>query len=186
MYKFYKDKDENFECKINIEGASLSNATARLVLENEEFNLIFKGKINSNGQCIIPIKKLKILSEDLKGKLQLEVIVDNDTYFIPYKDDFIIDVSKKVTVEVVENKDINKKVIVEVNNKPIVVENNNVSLITNKILNTFKNNNININNIKSKTVLPLISEIIKKYNLNPKDIYIIQKQILTNLIKDLK
>lgn len=185
MYKFYKDKAENFECKINIEGASLSNATARLVLENEEFNLVFKGKINNSGQCIIPIKKLKILSENLKGKLQLEVIVDNDTYFIPYQDDFIVDVSKKVTVEVVENKDINKKVIVEVNNKPVVVENN-ISLIINKILNTFKNNNINIHNIKSKTIFPIISEITNKYNLNTKDIYIIQNQILNNLIKDLK
>lgn len=72
MYKLYKDKYENFECRIAIEGANLSSAKARLVLENSEYNLFFWGDIKSDGNCIIPIPKLKILSENLKGNLKLK------------------------------------------------------------------------------------------------------------------
>ena len=45
-YKLYTDKKENFECKIYLEGASLTDATARLILENENVSLIFKGDID--------------------------------------------------------------------------------------------------------------------------------------------
>ena len=79
-YKLYTDKPTNFECKIQLEGASLSKASARLVLEAPDRNLLFVGEISKAGQCSISIDKLRgILDEDTKGKLKLEVIVD-DSY----------------------------------------------------------------------------------------------------------
>lgn len=117
MYKFYKDKPENFECNVTIEGASLSKSRARLVLENSEYNIIFEGNIDDNGKCIIPVKKLSILPEGLTGKLKLEVIVEDDTYFSPYQSDFTVAVNKKVTVEAIEQPKTqitNKKVTVDV------------------------------------------------------------------------
>ena len=100
MYKLFTDKTELFECDIKIEGATLSNSTARLVVETNDYSLMFNGKINSSGKCTIPIKKLKgLIDESSKGNIRLEVIAD-DTYFIPWKSEFEINASKKVTVEI--------------------------------------------------------------------------------------
>ncbi len=57
MYKLFTDKPETFECDIKIEGASLSNSKARLVVETTDYSLLFNGKINSNGKSSIPIMK---------------------------------------------------------------------------------------------------------------------------------
>ena len=111
MYKLFTDKAELFECDIKIEGTSLSKSTARLVVETSDYSLMFNGKISSNGKCEIPIKKLKgLIDENSKGNMRLEVIAE-DTYFIPWKSEFEIDASKKVTVEVKSQS--NKKVIKE-------------------------------------------------------------------------
>ena len=59
MYKLFTDKTELFECNVKLEGASLKNSQARLIIESEEVNLLFNGKIDSTGKCTIPIKKLK-------------------------------------------------------------------------------------------------------------------------------
>jgi hypothetical protein len=100
MYKLFTDKVELFECDIKIEGASLSKSTARLVVETNDYSLMFNGKINSSGKCQIPIRKLKgLIDESSKGNIRLEVIAD-DTYFTPWKSEFEIDASKKVTVEI--------------------------------------------------------------------------------------
>tara|TARA_R110002012_G_scaffold222757_1_gene394653 strand:- start:7 stop:489 length:483 start_codon:yes stop_codon:yes gene_type:complete len=61
---------------------------------------MFSGKINSSGKCEIPIKKLKgLIDESSQGNIRLEVIAE-DTYFIPWKSEFEINASKKVTVEI--------------------------------------------------------------------------------------
>jgi hypothetical protein len=100
MYKLYTDKTEIFECKVKIDGASLSNSKARLIIESEDLNLLFNGRIDEHGNCKIPIKRLKgILPESMKGEIKLEVIAD-DTYFVPWKSEFSVDASKKVVVEV--------------------------------------------------------------------------------------
>ena len=59
MYKLFTDKPEVFECNIKLEGASLKNSSARLIIESEDVNLMFEGTINKDGKCSIPIKKLK-------------------------------------------------------------------------------------------------------------------------------
>ena len=100
MYKLFTDKAELFECDIKIEGASLSNSKARLVVETNDYSLMFNGSITSDGKCKIPIRKLKgLIDETSKGNIRLEVIAE-DTYFTPWKSDFEIEASKKVTVEV--------------------------------------------------------------------------------------
>ena len=100
MYKLFTDKAELFECDIKIEGASLSNSTARLVVETNDYSLMFNGKIDGSGKCEIPIRKLKgLIDESSKGNIRLEVIAE-DTYFTPWKSEFEINASKKVTVEI--------------------------------------------------------------------------------------
>ena len=99
-YKLYTDKKEIFECKITLEGASLKDATSRMVINTPDLKLMFEGTIDNNGNCKIPIRKLRgLLGEDSKGTMKLEVIAE-DTYFLPWESDFIVDTSKKIKVEV--------------------------------------------------------------------------------------
>jgi hypothetical protein len=100
MYTLFTDKTELFECNIKLEGASLKNSQARLIIESEDINLLFKGQITPEGKCIIPIKKLKgLLEGNTKGEIKLEVIAE-DTYFTPWKSEFVVEASRKLTVEV--------------------------------------------------------------------------------------
>jgi len=100
MYKLFTDKAELFECDIKIEGASLSNSKARLVVETNDYSLLFNGNITSNGRCKIPIRKLKgLIDENSKGNIRLEVIAE-DTFFTPWESNFELMASKKVTVEI--------------------------------------------------------------------------------------
>ena len=100
MYKLFTDKAELFECDIKIEGASLSNSSARLVVETSDYSLMFNGSITSDGKCKVPIKKLKgLIDENNKGNIKLEVIAE-DTFFIPWESEFEIQASKAVTVEI--------------------------------------------------------------------------------------
>ncbi len=99
-YKLYTDKSEIFECKITLEGASLKDASSRIVVNTPDLNLMFEGTIDNQGNCKIPIRKLRgLLGEDSKGTMKLEVIAE-DTYFLPWESDFIVDTSKKIKVEV--------------------------------------------------------------------------------------
>ena len=86
MYTLFSDKPNLFECTIQLEGASLSQASARLIIESDENSLVFEGE------------KLKsVVSEN--GNMKLEVIAD-DMYFNPWSSDYELTQSKKVTVEV--------------------------------------------------------------------------------------
>ena len=121
MYKLFTDKAELFECDIKIEGASLSNSTARLVVETNDYSLMFNGKISSGGKCKIPIRKLKgLIDENSKGNIRLEVIAE-DTFFTPWKSDFEVQASKKVTVEIKSQS--NKKPLVETRGAKVKVTN---------------------------------------------------------------
>ena len=159
MYKLFTDKAELFECDIKIEGASLSNSTARLVVETSDYSLMFNGKISSDGKCKVPIKKLKgLIDENNKGNIRLEVIAE-DTYFTPWESTFKVEASKKVTVEVKsqqkpmleskgpkvqvanikETKKIKKQTISESERKHIV-----------NIMKLLIHENVNINNLSIK------------------------------------
>jgi hypothetical protein len=115
-YKLFRDKAEDFVCDIAVEGVNQNNTQVRLIVESDEWNLIFTGEIK-NGKCIIPIKKLNILNEGQTGNIKLEVNADGNL-FTPWEDKFIIKASKKVSVKLNENiKSIKSKPGVKVNVK---------------------------------------------------------------------
>ena len=97
MYTLYSDKNNIFECDIQLEGASLSQAFARVIVEGDNLNLVFNGNINNDGNCRIEMPKLNMLKEG--GEMKLEIIAD-DMYFNPWNSDFQLKKSKSVTVEV--------------------------------------------------------------------------------------
>ena len=148
MYKLFTDKAELFECSISLQGASLKESRARLVVETPDYSLLFNGNISKSGKCEIPIKKLKgLIDEDTTGNIRLEVIAE-DTFFTPWESDFEVETSKKVTVEV--KTQTTKKPIVEakvkVKEKPTITEKQHV-------INLFKlliKEDINIDNISFK------------------------------------
>ena len=99
-YKLYTDKQEIFECNIYLEGASLTQAASRIIVETQDLKLMFEGTIDKDGNCKVPIKKLRgLVNEDTKGTMKLEVIAE-DTYFLPWESDFEVDTAKKIKVEV--------------------------------------------------------------------------------------
>ena len=148
MYKLFTDKAELFECSISLQGASLKKSKARLVVETQDYSLLFNGTISKGGKCEIPIKKLKgLIDEDTTGNIRLEVIAE-DTFFTPWESDFEVETSKKVTVEV--KTQTTKKPIVEakvkVKEKPTITEKQHV-------INLFKlliKEDINVDNISFK------------------------------------
>ena len=151
MYKLFTDKAELFECDIKIEGTSLSKSTARIVVETADYSLMFNGKLTTDGKCTIPIKKLKgLIDENTKGNMRLEVIAE-DTYFIPWKSEFEIDASKKVTVEVrsQSNKKVIKENTVQVSNVKQQITKKEVNHVAN-ILKLLVRENINMKNLHLK------------------------------------
>ena len=99
-YKLYTDKQEIFECKIHLEGASLTKANSRIIVETKDLKLMFEGTIDKDGNCKVPIKKLRgLVSEKDSGTMKLEVIAE-DTYFNPWESEFEVGTAKKIKVEV--------------------------------------------------------------------------------------
>jgi len=108
-YVLYKDKAEEFVCDIAIEGVSQKDTEVRLIVESSDWTLMFKGEVK-NGKCVIPLKKLAILNEGQRGNIKLEVNADGNL-FTPWEDEFIVKVSKKVTVSVNESKRSKKSMV---------------------------------------------------------------------------
>jgi hypothetical protein len=181
MYTFYTDKQEVFECKLDLEGAKLTDSKARLVLESNNYNLLFYGTIDENGKCHIPVKKLKsLLQEADTGKVKLEVIAE-DTYFEPWKDTYNVKTSKKVTVEVVnkESKPLTEK-------KVTVTDIQQTQTIdrTSQFLKLLEKKNITLKNIKEniKTLQTLSELFSKKFNLSETE----KRAIVEGVVKKLK
>ena len=186
MYKLFTDKAELFECDIKIEGASLSNSIARLVVETDNYSLMFNGKINSSGKCEIPIRKLKgLIDESTKGNIRLEVIAE-DTYFTPWKSKFEIDASKKVTVEIKSqsNKPVLKENQVQVSNIKQQVTNNDIEHVTN-IMKLLVRENINLKNLhlKKGRVNKIVATYTKHKPLTENKRKLVIKGVLKGLYK---
>ena len=160
-YKLYTDKQETFECDLFLEGADLKQSSARILVETKDLTLLFPGKINEDGNCKVPIKKLKgLLDENSKGNIKLEVIAE-DVYFNPWESDFEVVTDKKIKVEVKQQ----DKPIIE-NKKPKMVVKeikNNFNPVDN-IVNILDKQNINIVSLhkKRKTIVPILKEYSKK------------------------
>ena len=158
MYTLYTDKQELFECSISLEGASVKNSQARLIVESDNLNLLFKGTIDSNGKCTVPIKKLKnLLEESTKGKIRLEVIAD-DTYFTPWESDFEVETARKVTVEV--KTQTNKNTIAEVKTG-VIVKDIKVGDHIQNLSKMLVKENINVHNMASNKVK--LNNVIASY-----------------------
>jgi hypothetical protein len=161
MYKLYTDKPETFECDIKIEGASLTKSKARLVVETKDYSLMFNGRIDDNGKCKVPIKKLRgLIDESIKGNIRLEVIAE-DTYFTPWESDFEVQASKSVTVEV-RSQDTKPQLneTVKVSN----VKQNEPTAKVEQVVNILKllvHENININNLSIKR--DKVNRLIARY-----------------------
>jgi hypothetical protein len=113
-YKLYTDKANKFNCNIEVEGTSLAKSQVRLVIESDEMTYMFKGSIQSNGECEVTIPKTKsFLSEGTTGNMRLEVIAD-DVYFEPWSSDFSVATNKKVTVQIAEQEEEKPKMKVQV------------------------------------------------------------------------
>jgi len=113
MYKLLKDKNNEFQCEIKLEGANINNATARLFLEADGAEYSFKGEIDGD-KCTIPMGKLKKFANLLEsGKIRLEVLAD-DTLFVPYESNYQLEAEKKVTVEVKQPQHTPSKPMMEV------------------------------------------------------------------------
>ena len=113
MYKLLKDKNNEFQCEIKLEGASINSAKARLFLEADGAEYSFTGEIDGN-KCIIPMGKLKKFANLLEsGKIRLEVLAD-DTLFVPYESNYVLEAEKSVTVEVKQQSEAPKKPMMEV------------------------------------------------------------------------
>ena len=136
-YKLYTDKNNKFQCTVQVEGTSLKNSQARVIIETSgDVCYMFRGKIYENGVCEFDVPKLKnILSEGDKGVLRMEVIAD-DVYFEPWSSDFQVKATKKVNVvvqeqveekptmkvQVFEQKEEPKKEVVVEKPKPVIEE----------------------------------------------------------------
>jgi hypothetical protein len=167
MYTLYTDKQEIFECSISLEGASVKNSQARLIVETDHLNLLFKGTINESGKCTIPIKRLKnLIDESSTGQIRLEVIAD-DTYFTPWESKFNVKTAKKLTVEVatqsnkVSLKESVPTVTVKTTQQPIAPKHDNSNMHIANISKILRRSNININNMQSNKYK--LNKIIEAY-----------------------
>ena len=151
MYKLFTDKSELFECDIKIQGASLKKSEARLVVETQDYSLLFNGSIDSAGKCKVPIRKLRgLIDEATNGSIKLEVIAE-DTFFTPWESKFEVQKSKMVTVEVKSQDD--REIIQEDKIQVSNVKNEVTKKETNHVVNILKllvRENINPDNLHVK------------------------------------
>ena len=189
MYKIFTDKTEVFECNIQLEGASVKKSQARLLIESDDLSLVFKGEISSDGKCKIPIKKLKgLLDENTQGNIKLEVIAE-DTYFTPWESKFMVEISKKITVEV-KSQESSVNIITESKPKITIDKVKTTQSIQEskhilKIIGLLRKENIYLDNIsKNKVKLnTLIETYLKKNDINPNNIGLIIEGVLKGLSK---
>ena len=160
-YKLYTDKQETFECDLFLEGADLKNSSARILVETKDLTLLFPGEINKDGNCKVPIKKLKgLMGENTTGDIKLEVIAE-DTLIEPWQSDFVVETAKKVTVEVKSQKE--EKPQIKESTKPQVKVKSvkNYTNPVNQMVNVLVKNDITINEVLQNK--QKIAPILKNY-----------------------
>tara|TARA_R110001606_G_scaffold93745_1_gene208134 strand:+ start:95 stop:658 length:564 start_codon:yes stop_codon:yes gene_type:complete len=166
-YKLYTDKQETFECDLFLEGADLKNSSARILVETKNLTLLFPGTIDKDGNCKVPIKKLKgLLDENTTGDIKLEVIAE-DTLIEPWQSDFVVSTSKKVTVEV-KSQGKEKEQIKEVSSKPQIKIKNvkNYSNPINEMVKVLKKNGMTLSKVlkDKKKIAPILENYSNKVN----------------------
>lgn len=185
MHTLFTDKKEEFKCNIDVEGTSLSETSARVVLKGDRRTMMFEGRIDSSGMCLVPISNLKhIFEKDEVGKLQLEVIADG-TFFIPYESEFKVKASKNVTVEVYgqEKEEVNESAIRVKVTKPISEAKPKKIDNAVDIANRLVNEGITLENIMDRKarVKKIVRGYIEEKNLKDIDYNIFIKEIIKHL-----
>tara|TARA_Y100001963_G_scaffold39499_1_gene55273 strand:+ start:323 stop:883 length:561 start_codon:yes stop_codon:yes gene_type:complete len=180
-YKLWTDKQEVFECSISLEGASLDDASSRIIVETENLNLMFEGTIDKNGNCRVPIRKLHgLLKEEVSGNMKLEVIAE-DTYFQPWESDFTVDASKKIKVEVKEQ---SKPLVKSSKPKMVVSEVNHPFNPIDVMVNMLTEQGLSVKDVYSskKKLFPILTEYSNKsgYTKGAKNFI---KEVILNLSK---
>ena len=165
MYKLYTDKQETFECDLFLEGADLKQSIARILVETKDLTLLFPGKITKDGNCKVPIKKLRgLLDEKTEGNIKLEVIAE-DTLIEPWQSEFVVETAKKVTVEVKSQG--NKKQIKESSKPQVKIKNvkNHFNPI-NEMAKTLNDNGITLSKVikNKKKIVPVLESYSKRVN----------------------
>lgn len=89
MQIFYTDISKIFECDIQVIGAPLTDATARIIIDINDREVVFNGSINSIGHCVFNIPPLASYNILGQGILTLEVVVDN-VLFKPFTDNITV------------------------------------------------------------------------------------------------
>ena len=101
-YTIYLDKDETFECEASIKNSSYKNASARLIIESEDINLVFFGSVEKD-TISVPIKSLKkYFTENDSAKIKLEVIVENQL-ITPWESEVEFDNYNKVEIKEIKS-----------------------------------------------------------------------------------
>jgi len=101
-YTIYLDKDETFECEASIKNSSYKNASARLIIESEDINLVFYGNVDKD-TISVPIKSLKkYFTESDSAKIKLEVIVENQL-ITPWESEVEFDNYNKVEIKEIKS-----------------------------------------------------------------------------------
>lgn len=189
MYKIFLDKNKVFECNVKIEGASLDQSEARLLLESDNFTLSFKGEIKSDGTVKIPINKLKgILKENFTGKISLEIIAE-DTVFKPWESEYQTDISKKVEVKFDNKLSESAEEPIVVSSKPkmsfsIVPDDFDTKIHLDEIFKILEKHNVNRRNlVQNKKVFNKLVETYCSINYinNDNNISSIKKDLIKNI-----
>lgn len=191
-YSIYLDSQQDFKCKLNLEGSSVSRALPRLVVNSPAlpFALLFEGTILPNtNQCVIPISKLRnFLETGDKGTLQLEVIAEGDVFFKAWTDEFEAKIKNKVTVtEVVEAQSESSIVSQTKPNLMVEVEQSDeYSDLANLLKNELVTNKINLTNITTKkgTLTRVVESFVNANSSKLQSIDI--EQVIDRAIKLLK
>lgn len=192
-YKIYLDKEETFECEVSIKNASSKDSSARLIIESEDVNLVFYGKVTKD-TITVPIKGLKkYFTESDKGKIKLEVIVENNL-ITPWESELEFESYNKV--EIKEIKNIKHKPLIEVKVKEevkpteeVIEENKKTNVVEEKVEVVKqqpienKQNVVNKPETVKEVLLQLVNEEIKKINTDGKLSKTQRSKMIKNLLK---
>lgn len=169
-YTLYLDKSENFQCDVQIKNAKSSDASARLIIECDDVNLIFYGEV-SKDSINVPINSLKkYFKEEDKATAKLEVIVEGQL-ITPWESEVIFENYNKVQIKEVKTSKQKPTVEVKIKSENTVVadesvENQEPKQFTGKEL-----------------VLAYLNEEMKKINSNGKMDKAQKRELIKNLLK---
>lgn len=163
-YTLYLDKPENFQCEIEIKNAKASDASARLIIECDDVNLVFYGDITKDS-INVPIKSLKkFFKEDDKATAKLEIIVEGQL-ITPWESEVLFENYNKVQIKEVKTAKQKPMVEIKLKNEKKVVEEPVKELSDKEI------------------VLNYINEQVKKINGDLKLTKSEKKELIKNLLK---